>query len=181
MKRKSLLLLVLFFSLLYAKAQTVLDSIQQLDEVVLSDIKLKQFASGYKITKINDSTILRNSPTLTKLLSFNSNIYFKENGFGMLSSPSFRGTNASQTAVIWNGININSQLNGQTDFNLINVSNFDSVDIRSGGGSVQYGSGSIGGSIHLNNKLRFYSHFNNTLSVSYGSFNSKAMHSIILI
>jgi len=94
----------------------------------------------------------------------------------MLSSPSFRGTNASQTAVIWNGININSQLNGQTDFNLINVSNFDSVDIRSGGGSVQYGSGSIGGSIHLNNKLRFYSHFNNTLSVSYGSFNSKAIN-----
>lgn len=154
-------------------AQTKVDSIQKLDEVLLSDTKLKQYASGFKITKLNDSIIAKNTTTLTGLLTYNSNIYFKENGFGMLSSPSFRGTNASQTAVIWNGININSQLNGQTDFNTINTFQFNSIDIRSGGGSVQYGSGSIGGTVHLNNKLTFYSHFDNVVSLSYGSFNSK--------
>ena len=91
----------------------------------------------------------------------------------MVSSPSFRGTNASQTAVIWNGININSQLNGQTDFNTINTTNFDAIDIRSGGGSVQYGSGAIGGSIHLNNNLEFTSHFDTQLRLVYGSFDTR--------
>lgn len=154
-------------------AQFMTDSIQMLDEIVLSDSKLIHYASGIKQTKLNDSVIKYNSRSLTGLLAFNSNLYFKENGFGMVSSPTFRGTNATQTAVIWNGININSQLNGQTDFNTLSSSNYNSVSIRSGGGSVQYGSGAIGGSIHLNNKLAFYSHFDNSVEVSYGSFDTK--------
>jgi vitamin B12 transporter len=153
-------------------AQAKLDSIQLLDEVVISDTKLIHYASGIKIETLNDSVLRNNSKSLTELLIFNSNLYFKENGFGMVSSPSFRGTNASQTSVIWNGININSQLNGQTDFNTINTNNFNSIAIRSGGGSVQYGSGAIGGSIHLNNKLAFKEHFENNVNISYGSFNT---------
>lgn len=154
-------------------AQTVTDSIQYLDEVVLSDTKLRAYTSGVKVRVLNDSVLANNAQSLTGLLAFNSNLYFKENGYGMVSSPSFRGTNASQTAVIWNGININSQLTGQTDFNTINVNNFSDVTVRSGGGSVQYGSGAIGGSIHLNNKLLFENHFENKFQVSFGSFNTK--------
>lgn len=150
-----------------------LDSIQKLDEVVLSDVKLKRYASGHKIMVLNDSVINKTSWSLTDLLRFNSNIYFKENGYGMVSSPSFRGTNASQTAVIWNGININSQLNGQTDFNTINNANYNSIEIRSGGGSVQYGSGAIGGSVHLSNVLSFESHRDHELKLGYGSFDTK--------
>ncbi|WP_246286291.1 TonB-dependent receptor plug domain-containing protein [Winogradskyella ludwigii] len=154
-------------------AQTSTDSIQRLDEVVLSDVKLQRYAKGFKVTVLNDSLIKKNRSSFTDLLRFNSTLYFKENGYGMVSSPSFRGTNASQTAVIWNGISINSQLTGQTDFNTINTTNFNSVVIRSGGGSVQYGSGAIGGSIHLNNTLDFKNHFNNTVSLSYGSYETK--------
>ncbi len=169
--------IVLFFLLLcfysVAMAQTSTDSIQRLDEVVLSDVKLQRYAKGFKVTVLNDSLIKKNRSSFTDLLRFNSTLYFKENGYGMVSSPSFRGTNASQTAVIWNGISINSQLTGQTDFNTINTTNFNSVVIRSGGGSVQYGSGAIGGSIHLNNTLDFKNHFNNTVSLSYGSYETK--------
>jgi len=168
--------IVVFFAVCYCVlsfGQTPTDSIQFLDEIELSDVKLKRNAAGFKVTVLNDSVLNKNTSTFTDLLRFNSNIYFKENGFGMVSSPSFRGTNASQTAVIWNGININSQLNGQTDFNTINTTNFSSVDIKSGGGSVQYGSGSIGGTVHLNNKLQFINHFNSTARVSLGSFNTK--------
>ncbi|WP_417619997.1 TonB-dependent receptor plug domain-containing protein [Oceanihabitans sediminis] len=154
-------------------AQTPIDSIQKLDEVVLSDVKLKQYAPGYKIEVLKDSVIKTNGRSLTSLLAFNSNIYFKENGYGMVSSPSFRGTNASQTAVIWNGIPINSQLNGQADFNTISTSNYSDIAIRSGGGSVQYGSGAIGGSIHLNNNLQFTSHFDTNVRVGYGSYDTK--------
>ncbi len=170
------ILLFLFAVGFCSIAQAQLDSIQNLDEVILSDSKLKIYGAGIKIEKLNDSVITKNATSLTSLLSFNSNVYFKENGFGMVSSPSFRGTGASQTAVIWNGININSQLNGQTDFNTVNTNNFGSITIRSGGGSVQYGSGAIGGSIHLNNNLKFYSHFNNSIRLTYGSFNTKTSY-----
>ncbi|MBQ0767859.1 MAG: TonB-dependent receptor plug domain-containing protein, partial [Bizionia sp.] len=171
---KNIICLVLFLSVFYVGfSQSPLDSIQSLDEVVLSDVKLKQYAPGFKIEILNDSVLKNNSSSLTGLLAFNSNIYFKENGLGMVSSPSFRGTNASQTAVIWNGIPINSQLNGQTDFNTINTNNYNDIAIRSGGGSVQYGSGAIGGSIHLNNTLKFKSHFETTVRLGYGSFNTK--------
>jgi len=171
MKQVYILVIFIFSFSFVSKAQ--IDAIQKLDEVVLSDSKLKNYASGVKIETLTDSVITNNTVSLTNLLAFNSNIYFKENGLGMVSSPSFRGTNASQTAVIWNGININSQLNGQTDFNTINTANYNAIDIRSGGGSVQYGSGAIGGSIHLNNTLSFTEHLNHTVRLSYGSFDTK--------
>lgn len=170
---KHLLLILALISCFSVQAQT--DSIQELDEVILSDVKLKRYTSGFKVEVLNDSVLASNTVSMTDLLSFNSNIYFKENGKGMVSSPSFRGTNASHTAVIWNGININSQLNGQVDFNTIAVFGYDNITIRSGGGSVQYGSGAIGGSVHLNNDLEFGKHFNNTLNLAYGSFNTKLL------
>lgn len=158
---------------MFSNAQKASDSIHKLDEVVLSDVKLKRYSNGYKVTVLNDSVIRKNGNSLTDLLRFNTNIYFKENGYGMVSSPSFRGTNASQTAVVWNGININSQLNGQVDFNLLSTSNYNNVTIRNGGGSVQYGSGAIGGSIHLANTLNFDKHSDHNIRLDYGSYDTK--------
>lgn len=152
-----------------------LDSIQLLDEVVLSDVKLKSLRVSHKLTTLTDSILNQQPTNTTNLFAFNSNIYFKENGFGMVSSPSFRGTSASQTAVLWNGININSQLNGQTDFGALSLAGFDQITIKSGGGSVQHGSGAIGGSIHLNNNLDFSSPLKNTVQLNYGSFNTKQL------
>lgn len=172
MKKGILFLFGIIFSL-SCFSQTRLDSVQQLDEVVLkSDKFLKTFSNTQSITTLKDTLLSRSAPSLTQLLNYNSNIYFKENGLGMVSSPSFRGTTAQQTVVAWNGININSQFNGQTDFNTINIRNFDAVSIRSGGGSVLYGSGAIGGSIHLNNDIAFNQGFENSIYANYGSFNT---------
>ncbi|MCF6307218.1 MAG: TonB-dependent receptor [Flavobacteriaceae bacterium] len=163
-------ILITFFCATPLYAQ--LDSIQELKEVLILDSKLNEYASGYKLTKISDTLIERNSASLTDVLRLNSTIYFKENGYGMVSSPSFRGTNAAQTAVIWNGININSNLTGQTDFNTISINSFNNIIIRSGGGSTQYGSGAVGGSIHLNNDLVFKKQHKNDLNIGYGSFST---------
>lgn len=143
-----------------------------LDEVIVTDRQLREFSASQSVLKLNDSVIRNNRPSLTSLLNYNSPIYFKENGPGMVSSPSFRGTTAQQTAVIWNGLNINSQFNGQADFNTVTAKDFNSVSVRSGGGSVIYGSSAIGGSIHLNNELTFGKCFDNELSADYGSFNT---------
>lgn len=166
-----------FYILFLALLQSIpllaqLDSINKLDEVVLSDVRLYSNSKGNRVQVLRDSVLEKNSPSLTSALKFNTPIYFRENGQGMVSSASFRGTTASQTAVIWNGININSRFNGQTDFNTLLTSNYDEVAIRSGGGSVLYGSGAIGGSVHLNNKFRFGNGFENEIRLKYGSFDT---------
>lgn len=148
------------------------DSITALDEVFISDFRLVKNSEAQQVLVLNDSTMQANEPLLGSLLKFNSPIYFKENGYGMVSSASFRGTTASQTAVIWNGININSQFNGQTDFNTINTTGYDNIAVRAGGGSVLYGSGAIGGSVHLNNGFGFNEGLSNRVGLEYGSFDT---------
>ena len=169
--------LVLLFGLFYCQFVLAQDTIaKKLQEVVISDTYLKKYSLAQNLITLSDSIISRNNPSLTALLNYNSTIYFKENGLGMVSSPSFRGTTAQQTAVIWNGININSQLNGQTDFNTITTKNFDNITIRAGGGSAIYGSSAIGGSIHLNNDLVFDNSIFNDFQFNYGSFNTVGIH-----
>jgi iron complex outermembrane receptor protein len=148
------------------------DSITSLKEVYVSDKNLKKYSTSQSVLKLNDSVINKNEALLTDLLNFNSSLYFKEYGRGMLSTVSFRGTTSSQTAVIWNGININSQMNGSTDFNTISASDYNSISVKAGGGSVIYGSGAIGGTVHLNNDLLFLNRFENNLKLDYGSFNT---------
>lgn len=164
------ILSILFLCQAIAFAQ--LHSIQELPEVILSDAKLVYFSKGFKLEKLADTTIKRNPASLTDVLRYNSAIYFKENGRGMVSSPSLRGTNAAQTAVIWNGININSVFTGQTDFNVISPYGYDEISIRSGGGGVQYGSGAVGGSIHLNNNYFFGKTGQTEIGLNYGSFST---------
>ncbi|SHG84009.1 TonB-dependent receptor plug domain-containing protein [Flavobacterium defluvii] len=160
-------LLVMLCQFIWAQSDSI-----KLKEVLVSDANLKKYSNSQSVLKLSDSIISKNEALLTDLLNFNSTIYFKEYGRGMLSTVSFRGTTSSQTAVIWNGININSQMNGSTDFNTISGSDYNSVSIKAGGGSVIYGSGAIGGTVHLNNDLAFYNRFENTLKFDYGSFNT---------
>lgn len=163
----------LFLILSLCTSQLILaqDTIaNKLKEVIISDYHLKESSHTQKTQTISDTLIKGNRPTLTNILQLNTLFYFKENGLGMVSSPSYRGTTAQQTAVIWNGININSQINGQTDFNTVSAQNFNSITVRSGGGSTLYGTSAIGGTIHLNNDLVFDNKSDFELQSSYGSF-----------
>ncbi|WP_299781391.1 TonB-dependent siderophore receptor [uncultured Formosa sp.] len=171
--KEKLIVQFLFIACFPAILAAQTDAIQKLDEVfITADAQLKAFSNSQTVLVLSDSIIRINQPSLTSLLNYNTPIFFKENGLGMVSSPAFRGTTAQQTAVVWNGININSQLNGQTDFNTLNTSDFNAISVRSGGGSVIYGSGAIGGSIHLNNTFDYTNGFKNTINSSLGSYNT---------
>jgi outer membrane cobalamin receptor len=148
------------------------DSITNLKEVIVSDRTLYSNNKSQSIQVLNDSVISKNQSSLTNLLNYNSVLYFKEYGRGMTSTVSFRGTTAAQTAVIWNGINVNSLLNGSADFNTFTSADFNTISVKAGGGSVSYGSGAIGGTVHLNNNLVFKNKFKNDLRLDYGSFNT---------
>jgi iron complex outermembrane receptor protein len=172
MMKKSTFYLLFLALLNWTPSFAQLDSMNYLEEVFVSNVKLREFSTGQTLIKIDDSVSKLSRPTLGEALRFNSPIYFKENGLGMVSSPSFRGTTASQTAVLWNGININSQFNGQVNFNIISTAGIDEVTVRGGGGSVVYGTGAIGGTVHLNNRLHFNQGFKNELFLQYGSYNT---------
>lgn len=169
MTKKRAFLLSFFLISCLSGAQ---DTILPLAEVRISDRQLRAFSRSKNMIVLNDSILKENQSSLTSLLNFNSTVYFKEQGYGMVSSPSFRGTTAQQTAVVWNGININSQLNGQTDFNTVLSDGFGSVTVRPGGGSVVYGSSAVGGTVHLDNELRFGKAEKAELRTEYGSFNT---------
>ncbi|MDO5654556.1 MAG: TonB-dependent receptor [Flavobacteriaceae bacterium] len=159
--------LVCFFSVVIsAQEDTIV-----LKDLVVTDIRIQKNKTQY-IQKLNDSVIASNSPLLSEILNYNTPVYFKENGYGMVSSPSFRGTTASQTTVLWNGLRINSGFLGQTDFNTISSLGYDEILVKPGGGSVAHGSGAIGGSVHLNHKLRFNKGLKNRILFSWGDYNT---------
>lgn len=139
-------------------------------DTVFVDSQFENAKNFSKIKVIKSDEVLKNATSLSDLLSFQTPIYIKENGRGMVSSPSFRGTTAQQTAFIWNGININSQFLGQGDINNIPLLGYDNIAVKSGGGSVLYGSGAIGGSIHLNNSFGYNKGFKGQIFSEFASY-----------
>lgn len=89
------------------------------------------------------------SLTLANLLSNSSTIYMKTNGEGGLATPSFRGTGASHTQVYWNGLPVNSLLNGSADFSTLPSFMNDEINLYYGSSSMLIGSGALGGGISL--------------------------------
>lgn len=157
----------------YANTLAQNDSIQRLETVVLvADTYVKENTIGQKKTIISKESYQNNATNPTETLRFNSTIAIRDYGNGGTSSARFRGTNASNTAVVWNGININALGNGQTGLNSLSLAISDEVLVKSGGGSAKYGSGAIGGSVHLNDVLLFKNHINGNVFSSYGSFNT---------
>ncbi|SHM50215.1 TonB-dependent receptor plug domain-containing protein [Chryseobacterium polytrichastri] len=164
--KRSLVLLFSSYSCLLFSQEKVIDTVYVFDNQ-MSKVKL-----FHQVTTITPQDVEKNSTNLSELLRFQSPMYIKENGRGAVSSPSFRGTTAQQTAFVWNGININSNFLGQGDVNNISYWGFDQIDVKAGGGSVIYGSGAIGGSIHLNNDMGFNRGFHTSLFSEVASFNT---------
>ncbi len=156
----------------FAQTSQSKDSIQQLEEVTITGIKLRDFSSGLNIYNFKKVELEKNTKSLGNFLQENTSIYLKSYSNSMLSSISFRGTSSSQTSVVWNGIPINSFMNGQTDFNTVFTNSIDQISVREGGGSVIYGSGAIGGTILLENTFAFYDKFKNQISATVGSFDT---------
>jgi len=163
--------IAIFLSYAQSKPQGVLDSIQTIDVVEVKATVFQELTVlGQKSVAISENARLRNSTNFTELLRYNSPIVFKDFGRGGVSTARFRGTSATNTMVLWNGININAVGNGQTDFNALSIATADEIKIQSGGASVRYGSGAIGGSVHIYDLLYFDKHIESQFFSTYGSF-----------
>lgn len=142
-----------------------------LDEVKVVGIPPEEYAAGSNIKTVDSTAQVILAPNnLGELLTQHSSLYFKEYGNGMLSTVSFRGTAASHTAVIWNGLNLNSLTLGSTDFSNLPIFMFDDIHIHHGSASALYGSDAVGGSIVLQSQPEWIEGYQLQLVQNIGSF-----------
>ena len=113
---------------------------------------------------------MQQAQNLADLIENNSGIYIKSYGASSLSSISFRGTGASHTQVLWNGVPLNSPMNGQIDFSLYPTLFFDQAELHHGASGIINGDGALGGSVVLNNSEKFNNKTTTSFSQSIGSF-----------
>jgi iron complex outermembrane receptor protein len=147
---KPLVTLMLVCAAFITHAQ-VLDT-THLSEIKVTSTKINTSATGKKLQKIDSLSMdLFKNQSLDVLLSNNTPVFVKNYGPGALQTTTFRGGNASQTAILWNGLNIQNSMLGQTDLSNIQGSLFNSVEIEYGGSSSLWGSGAMSGAVHLNN------------------------------
>lgn len=151
-----------------------LDSIKQLKVVEVSTSRLTVFSNSTK-TETFDSTFLSRYSTsnLADILSNESQIFVKSYGLGSLATTSFRGSGASHTALLWNGFNLQSPMNGLVDMSLIPANFMSDIKIQYGGAGALWGSGAVGGSIHLNSSSKFNRGVSVGTTTSFGSFSDK--------
>ena len=166
--------LCLTVSFAYAQSVPRDSAVHTLDEVIIPSNRLKNFTTGSKIEEIDSTVIAQNSNnTLADLLGSQTQVFVKSYGIAGLSSPSFRGTSAAQTAILWNGFNLGSAMNGSIDLALMPVNFANNIKLQFGGAGALWGSGAVGGTIHLSNTAEFNKGISLGSSTSIGSFGDK--------
>lgn len=134
---------------LYAQQDSIM-----LKPVTIYGLPEQKYLEGSAFNDIDSS--LQKSYTsnhLGEALAIQFPVYFRNYGNGMISGISMRGTSPQHTAVLWNGININSFSLGQADFSILPMVAFDEIKVHAGGGSARFGSGAFGGTVMLNSSF----------------------------
>ncbi|MFT5970120.1 MAG: vitamin B12 transporter [Flavobacteriales bacterium] len=117
---------------------TVILSVKTLD---LTDI-------GNKHQKIDSATLQSfKGQSMANVLQQETPVFIKSYGVSSLQSISFKGTSASHTNVVWNGIPLNNLNNGITDFGLIPIFDNSEIALISGASGTRFGSSSVGGTV----------------------------------
>jgi iron complex outermembrane receptor protein len=156
----------------FAHGQNLSDTIRIKEIRVLAKRKVEE--AGLKITRPDSLQLVSFLSTdLSELLSDYSPVFIKSYGRGSSATASFRGTAATHTQVLWNGMNLNSPMRGLADLSLLPVFFTDEVYLLHGGSSMTKGSGALGGSIHLENTPDWNSAFNLEGLAETGSFYSR--------
>jgi len=154
------------------KAQGPVDTIQIEEVKVLAKRKVEE--AGLKLTRPDSiARITTLTTSLSELISEYTPVFIKSYGRGSTATASFRGTAATHTQVLWNGMNLNSPMNGIADLSLLPVFFTDDVYLLHGGSSLTEGSGALGGSIHLNNQIDWGTNFELAGLFETGSFQTR--------
>lgn len=146
----SICVFLIFASPTFGQVDAGLDTIYKLPFVEIIHNREPGFNPGLSTETLNANSSSNSQFSLGELMSRSSAAFIKQYGYGNLASPSLRGTASAHTALVWNGINLQSSMNGQTDLSLIPAALFDEFIVQEGAGSASWGSGAIGGAVFLN-------------------------------
>jgi iron complex outermembrane receptor protein len=164
---RQLLIIVFFFGCFVenlSAQKTMMDSVHQINPFEVSDNRLFSSNPGLHKTSFSNESVSKSAQSLADVLSRNTSVFVRKYSPGMLASPSIRGTGAAHTALVWNGLNLQSCMNGQLDLSLVPASLFDNFTLQTGAGSASWGTGAIGGIVFLqtanqtDNHIRFSQH-----------------------
>ncbi len=156
-------------------AQVVLvDSVYGMEEIIVVSNRLTSVQTGSTVEFYDSGLVARyKNESLAVLLMEQSGINLRTYGPGGLSNPSTRGGGSAHTAIVWNGLNLQSPMDGSANLSNIPMSALSEAYVQYGGASTLYGSGAMSGVIHLgeNNVLEENNHLQ--INSSIGSFNNR--------
>ena len=151
----------------------------QIDTIHLKEVEVKELYFNSPNTnkhQIDNFRLMHSvSANIGEILSYEPGLNVKTFGDGSLTTVSFRGTDASHTKVDWNGMQINSAMNGQIDFSLIPALPYNNLNLFYGANSLITSSGAFGGQVSFNspdfNKLSPFIEIKQEVG-SFGLYNS---------
>lgn len=118
-----------------------------------------------------DSMPLVGVISLTDRLLWENVLDVRVNAPGTLATLSVRGAGPNRSPVFWNGLNLQSPMNGVVDVSLLPLWPDDAVEINYGGQSAAQSSGAMGGSLHIaQGQKRLSNGKNGFVSGAVGSF-----------
>lgn len=133
---------------LLLKAQS--DSIKILPVFSIIDSLKNPLKNSFSVEFKQKDMIPKLNQNLSEMLQNQSGVAIKSYGPGQLATPTFRGGDANQTIVLWNGAKLNSPSLGSIDFSLIPTDLFQDISLISSSSSNLFGVGGIGGGVLLN-------------------------------
>lgn len=114
------------------------------------------FANGHGNWKIDSSQQAQQSQqSLDQLLTEQAGLFIRDYGPAGLSLLNLRGTAAQHTAILWQGVPLNSPMNGVMDLSLLPSFMLDEVLVQPGGSAALWGSGAVGGMVQLQSDLPY--------------------------
>ncbi|MBL7922926.1 MAG: TonB-dependent receptor [Bacteroidia bacterium] len=138
------------------------------------DIRARRFdfaGPAMRVEKQDTTAAARLSGfTLADRLNRESSLFVKSYGPGSLATLSLRGSGAAHTALLWNGISLNSGMNGLCDFSLLPVFLLGDVSVQYGGNGPLVGNAAVGGAIFLDSRPGFSKGWTAEALTSLGSF-----------
>jgi len=101
-------------------------------------------------TVIETSEFAGENETTTQVLSESVGVHVRRfGGPDQFSELSIRGASGQQVVILLDGVRLNSAQSGTVDLSSVPFELLERVEVRRGGGSVQYGSDAIGGVVNL--------------------------------
>jgi vitamin B12 transporter len=134
-----------------AQMPSIHDTVR-IDDVVVKGRPALRAAGFIRTTIDHHFADYYKNGTVADLLNSASPLFVKSYGPGGVATVSFRGAGAAHTVVTWNGINLNSPMLGQSDFQLLPVIAVDDITVYYGGSSMAAAQGGLGGVVDITTK-----------------------------